>query len=32
MFYALMAWDKDGALDVRPGDPVRFIPWSGFGL
>lgn len=22
----------DGALHVRPGDPVRFIPWGGFGL
>ncbi|MEO0487908.1 MAG: gephyrin-like molybdotransferase Glp, partial [Pseudomonadota bacterium] len=22
----------DGALHVRPGDPVRFIPWSGFGV
>ncbi|WP_108835562.1 gephyrin-like molybdotransferase Glp [Tateyamaria sp. Alg231-49] len=21
----------DDALHVRPGDPVRFIPWSGFG-
>ena len=21
----------DGALNVRPGDPVRFIPWAGFG-
>ncbi len=21
----------DGALHVRPGDPVRFIPWDGFG-
>ncbi|WP_415921353.1 gephyrin-like molybdotransferase Glp [Tateyamaria sp. SN6-1] len=20
----------DGALDVAPGDPVRFIPWAGF--
>jgi molybdopterin molybdotransferase len=22
----------DGALDVAPGDPVRFLPYSGFGL
>ncbi len=22
----------DGALHVRPGDPVRYIPWGGFGL
>ncbi|SLN52966.1 Molybdopterin molybdenumtransferase [Roseivivax jejudonensis] len=22
----------DGALDVRSGDPVRFIPWGSFGL
>ena len=22
----------DGPLDVAPGDPVRFIPWSGFGI
>ncbi|MEP2890662.1 gephyrin-like molybdotransferase Glp [Tateyamaria sp.] len=22
----------DGALHVKPGDPVRFIPWSGFGV
>jgi len=22
----------DGAVHVRPGDPVRFIPWGGFGV
>jgi len=22
----------DGALHVRPGDPVRYIPWAGFGV
>lgn len=22
----------DGALHVQPGDPVRYIPWGGFGL
>ncbi len=22
----------DGERHIRPGDPVRFIPWSGFGL
>lgn len=22
----------DGFADIRPGDPVRYIPWSGFGL
>lgn len=22
----------DGAQDIAPGDPVRFIPWGGFGL
>jgi molybdopterin molybdotransferase len=22
----------DGPVRVRPGDPVRFLPWSGFGL
>ncbi|WP_232897254.1 molybdopterin-binding protein [Pontibaca salina] len=22
----------DGALHVRPGDPVRYIPWAGFGI
>ena len=22
----------DGALNVRPGDPVWFIPWAGFGV
>ena len=22
----------DGGLDVRPGDPVRFIPYGSFGL
>ena len=22
----------DGALHVQPGDPVRYIPWSGFGV
>lgn len=22
----------DGELHVRPGDPVRFIPWGGFGV
>ena len=22
----------DGERHVRPGDPVRFIPWGGFGL
>jgi len=22
----------DGAVHVRPGDPVRFLPYAGFGL
>lgn len=22
----------DGFADIQPGDPVRYIPWSGFGL